>query len=74
MRKHKDQCARYPYYFALYGTVGILIRNCCLHLIDYPIAFNLKESHDKLVYTRANLSNLTTFHLPVIVLSCVCKL
>ena len=36
--------------------------NCCLHLIDYPIKFNLKQSYDKLVYIRANLSNLTTFH------------
>ena len=39
-----------------------LYGNCCLHLIDYPITFNLKQSHDKLVYIRANLSNLTTFH------------
>ena len=24
--------------------------NCCLHLIDYPITFHLKQSHEKLVY------------------------
>ena len=39
-----------------------LYENCCLHLTDDPIAFNLKQSHDKLVYKRANLSNLTTFY------------
>ena len=39
-----------------------LYGNCCLHLIDYPVTFNLKQSHDKLVYIWANLSNLTTFH------------
>ena len=36
--------------------------NCCLHLIDFPITFNLRQLCDKPVYIRANLSNLTTFH------------
>ena len=46
-------------YMALQAS---LYGNCCLHLIDYPITFNLNQSHDKLVYIRANLPNLTTFH------------
>ena len=46
-------------YMALWAS---LYGNCCLHLIDYPITFNLKQSHEKLVYIRVNLSNLTTFY------------
>ena len=63
MCKHKDQGTRGPYYFALYGTVGILIRKVLFaSYIDYSITFHLKQSHDKLVYMRVNLSNVTTFH------------
>ena len=47
-----------PYMAMLASLYG----NCCLHLIDYVITFNLRQLHDKLVYTRENLSNLTTFH------------
>ena len=47
-------------YMALWASI---YGNCCLHLIDYPIKFNLKQSHDKfIIYLRANLSHLTTFH------------
>ena len=46
-------------YMALQSS---LYGNCCLQLINYPITVIIRQSHGKLVYISANLSNLTTFH------------
>ena len=34
----------------------------CLHFIEYPITFMLKQSCDKQLYIWANCSHLTTYH------------
>ena len=50
MQKCTDQCARCPYYFALYGTMGILIWKLLFASYRLSNYNQSKQSHDNLVY------------------------